>query len=94
MKADTKTIQSTLEKAQKQVTELVDEGGIKEVVADKGYHSGDILRQLDEQQIRSYIPETRPGKAALAGRSTCRRTINSSAEATRKLARAVRFRCY
>jgi transposase len=59
---DTKTIQSTLEEAQKQVTELVDEGGIKEVVADKGYHSGDVLRQLDEQQIRSYIPEPDRGK--------------------------------
>jgi transposase len=65
---DTKTIQSTLEEAQKQVTELVDEGGIKEVVADKGYHSGDVLRQLDEQQIRSYIPEPDRGKRHWQGK--------------------------
>jgi len=65
---DTRTIQSTLEQAQGMVTELVDEGGIKEVVADKGYHSGEVLRQLDEQQIRSYIPEPDRGKRHWQGK--------------------------
>ena len=76
---DTKTLQSTLEEAQKQVTELVDEGGIKEVVADKGYHSGDLLRQLDEQQVCSCIPEADRGKRQWQGkglsRSGCMRTV-------------------
>ena len=30
-----------------------------EVVADKGYHSSDVVRDLSEMGIRSYVPEPR-----------------------------------
>lgn len=81
---DTKTIQSTLEEAQKQVTELVDEGGIKEVVADKGYHSGDVLRQLDEQQIRSYIPEPDRGKRHWQGKEAEQKRVYANRRRVRR----------
>jgi transposase len=35
----------------------VNVSGIEEVVADKGYHSGALLEQLNSDEIRSYIPE-------------------------------------
>lgn len=81
---DTKTIQSTLEEAQKQVTELVDEGGIKEIVADKGYHSGDVLRQLDEVQIRSYIPEPNRGKRHWQGKEAEQKRVYANRRRVRR----------
>jgi hypothetical protein len=36
---------------------MVNERGIEEVVADKGYHSGQVLKTLYTHGIRSYIPE-------------------------------------
>jgi transposase len=81
---DTRTIQSTLEEAQKQVTELVDEGGIKEVVADRGYHSGDVLRQLDEQQIRSYIPEPDRGKRHWQGKEAEQKRVYANRRRVRR----------
>ena len=35
---------------------------MEEVVADKGYHSGAVLRKLHEQEARSYIPEPERGQ--------------------------------
>ena len=32
-------------------------GGIEEVVADKGYHSGPVLEELQAAGVRTYIPE-------------------------------------
>jgi transposase len=32
-------------------------GGIEEVVADKGYHSGPVLEQMKAVGVRTYIPE-------------------------------------
>ena len=31
--------------------------GIEELVADKGYHSGEALEQVKEEKVRTYIPE-------------------------------------
>jgi transposase len=53
---DTSTMGRTLEEAQA-AAELVNERGIEEVVADKGYHSGAVLEELHQQGMRSYIPE-------------------------------------
>jgi transposase len=36
---------------------LVNLGGIEEVVADKGYHSGPALKDLQAAGVRTYIPE-------------------------------------
>jgi transposase len=67
---DTTTIQTTLEEAQTVVTKLVDEDGIQEVVADRGYHSSAVLGHLEEQEIRSYIPEPDRGKRHWEGKET------------------------
>ena len=68
---DTTTIQETLAEAGEAVAELiaheaevapeekpqVNLGGIEEVVADKGYHSGPVLEELQAAGVRTYIPE-------------------------------------
>jgi transposase len=65
---DTRTMQSTLEQAQSVVTEQVDENGIREVIADKGYHSGAVLEHLEAEKIRSYIPEPNRGNRHWQGK--------------------------
>jgi len=58
---DTTTIHKTLEEAQAAAREINDQG-VEEVVADKGYHSGAVLTDVQEQQVRSYIPEPERGR--------------------------------
>ena len=58
---DTTTIQKTLEEAQA-VARETNERGVEEVVADKGYHSGAVLKDVHEQEVRSYIPEPERGR--------------------------------
>jgi transposase len=58
---DTTTIHRTLEEAQAAALE-VNERGVEEVVADKGYHSGAVLTELHGQEVRSYIPEPERGR--------------------------------
>jgi transposase len=58
---DTTTIHKTLEEAQAVACEI-NQAGVEEVVADKGYHSGAVLREVHEQEIRSYIPEPERGR--------------------------------
>lgn len=53
---DTTTIKETLEEAQ-EMARLIDGLGVEEVVADKGYHSGGVLKKLHLEGVRSYIPE-------------------------------------
>ncbi len=57
---DTTTIGVTLQEAQANAA-LIDERGVEEVVADKGYHSNDVLVDLHEEGVRSYIPEPERG---------------------------------
>ena len=64
---DTTTIGPTLDEAQ-QAAEMVNERGIEEVVADKGYHSGDVLKRLYTQGVRSYIPEPDRGRRRWNGK--------------------------
>ena len=58
---DTSTIRETLEEAQA-AAKAINGEGVEEVVADKGYHSGAVLEDLDEQKARSYIPEPDRGR--------------------------------
>src|SRR5436309_106490 len=58
---DTTTIGKTLEEAQA-VAREINERGVEEVVADKGYHSGAVLTEMHEQEVRSYIPEPERGR--------------------------------
>jgi transposase len=58
---DTTTIGKTLEEAQV-VAREINERGVEEVVADKGYHSGAVLTAVHAQEVRSYIPEPDRGR--------------------------------
>ena len=64
---DTTTIQKTLAEAQT-TAQAVNERGVEELVADRGYHSGKVLKQLQEQGIRSYIPEPDRGRRCWKGK--------------------------
>lgn len=69
---DTKTIEKTLTTADANLAEVRQEGSqaakeqlaerVEEVVADKGYHSNDVLTKLEEVEVRSYIPEPARGR--------------------------------
>ena len=63
---DTTTIQETLEEAQSAAREI-NEWGVEEVVADKGYHSGAVLKEMHEQEVRSYIAEPERGRRKWQG---------------------------
>ena len=65
---DTATVMETLIQAGENVAELIGTEapdqkpqvhltGIEEVVADKGYHSGAVLVEMNSAEIRTYIPE-------------------------------------
>jgi transposase len=68
---DTTTVKETLTEAGATVAELIEReadrrapetpqvnlGGIEEVVADKGYHSGPVLKEMKAAGVRTYIPE-------------------------------------
>lgn len=70
--ADTETVEATVIEAGVAVAEVAGErdpqgqypvhpGGIQEVVADKGYHSNDVLCGMRELQMRTYIAEPQRG---------------------------------
>src|ERR1700686_1883516 len=80
---DTTTMPETLADAGLAVADLVDReaelhpekepkvnvAGIEELVADKGYHSGEALEQVKELEVRTYIPEKKqPGKRHWKGK--------------------------
>jgi len=64
---DTTTIGVTLQEAQANAT-LINERGVEEVVADKGYHSNQVLVDLHEEGARSYIPEPERGPRNWVGK--------------------------
>jgi transposase len=53
---DTTTMKATLAEAQS-VARQVNPLGVEELVADKGYHSGEVLKTLHAEGVRSYLPE-------------------------------------
>lgn len=64
---DTATLHQTLVEAQ-EVARSISERGLEEAVADRGYHSGEVLKQLQAQGIRSYIPEPERGRRRWQGK--------------------------
>jgi transposase len=68
---DTATLEETLSEAGMAVAELVSREveqhpedppkvnvkGIEELVTDKGYHSGEVLKRVTSYEVRTYIPE-------------------------------------
>jgi len=77
--ADTETIPATVCEAGVAVAELIQEKtpegkytvhpeGVEEVVADRGYHSNDALRELHAIDVRTYIAEPERGRRNWKGR--------------------------
>ena len=64
---DTSTLQKTLAKAQ-QMAQSITGQGLEEMVTDKGYHSGPVLKELHVQGLRSYIPEPERGRRCWTGK--------------------------
>jgi transposase len=64
---DTTTVQQTLEAAQANVRQIHPEG-VRELVADKGYHSGPVLIDLHQAGVRSYLPEPERGRRRWQGK--------------------------
>ena len=64
---DTTTMPVTLAEAQK-AAQPVNPLGVEEVVADKGYHSGEALKELHVEGMRSYIPEPQRGRRHWRGK--------------------------
>jgi len=70
-KGDTKSLPATLDKAQENLDELVDDPDVgemlhedagREIVADKGYHGNDMLLALTKEEYRTYISEPDRGR--------------------------------
>src|SRR6516164_7089998 len=87
---DTTTVKQTLAEAGTTVAELIEReaaaqplekpqvnlGGIEEVVADKGYHSGPTLQQMQAAGVRTYIPEKKQaGKRHWVGKDDEQRLV-------------------
>jgi len=86
---DTTTIHQTLAEAGEAVAELIEHEavtapaeepkvnleGLEEVVADKGYHSGEVLQDLRAVDCRSYIPEPERGRRKWAGKHEERKQV-------------------
>lgn len=66
---DTTTVSKTLEEAQANA-KLLNERGVEELVADKGYHSGATLVAMHQESVRTYIPEPERGRRKWQGRET------------------------
>ncbi len=64
---DTKTMPVTLTEAQS-AAQQINERGIEEVIGDKGYHSGEVLGELHQRGMRSYIPEPDRGQRKWTGK--------------------------
>jgi transposase len=89
-RGDTTTVKETLAEAGAAIAELIEReaeaqplekpqvnlGGIEEVVADKGYHSGPLLKQMRAAGVRTYIPEKRQaGKRHWVGKEDQQRLV-------------------
>ena len=87
---DTTTVQETLVAAGTTVVELIERemevrptekplvhlGGVEEVVADKGYHSGPVLQEMKATGVRTYIPEKKQaGKRHWVGKEDQREVV-------------------
>ena len=55
--------------AEQAVQRTVNQAGIEEVVADKGYHSNEVMRTLAEWKLRSYVAEPERGARKWKGKA-------------------------
>jgi transposase len=78
---DTTTVHETLKQAQANA-ELINERGVEEAVLDKGYHSGEVLINLDQHGVRSYIPEPDRGKRNWDGKELEKKRVEANRRRT------------
>lgn len=90
---DTGTIMDTLAEAEGQLGQLQRKAslaglvhGMEEIVADKGYHSDDVLLGLNEVGLRSYVSEPDRGRRRWRGARSAQRAVY----ANRRRARGAR----
>jgi hypothetical protein len=72
--ADTESIGETVAEAgvavaEQAVQRAVNQARIEEVVADKGYHSNEVMRKLAEWKLRSYVAEPERGARKWKGKA-------------------------
>ena len=66
---DTQTLGGTLRMAQEEVEAVGSGAEVREVVADKGYHSNETVLELKELGLRGYLSETDRGRRNWKGRN-------------------------
>lgn len=79
---DTTTVRNTLAEAQSAAREI-NPRGVEEIVADKGYHSGEVLKHLYGEGVRSYIPQPERGKRNWQGKAAERKRTQENRRRTR-----------
>jgi transposase len=73
---DTKTVEKTITKAAENVEQVVpDRDGIQELVADKGYHSNEVLEAMTDLGVRTYISEPDRGRRNWEGKQAARDAV-------------------
>jgi transposase len=76
---DTKSIEETVAAAAENLEKAKpDHDGIQELVADKGYHSNEVLVALDELEVRSYISEPARGRRRWKDKEAARHAVYSN----------------
>lgn len=79
-KGDTRTLGETFSAAAQNLEQVEQEHegeaqAAQELVADKGYHSNDVLRDLTELEVRSYVSEPARGRRRWKGRQAERDAV-------------------
>jgi transposase len=82
-RGDTTSYAETLDAAQCEAVQS-HPNGIEEVVMDKGYHSGAVMTDLAEREIRSYIPEPEHGKRHWLGKAEEQRRVYANRRRVRE----------
>ena len=87
--ADTATVETTVLEAGLAVAELVatptpqgeyvvNAGGVEEVVADKGYHSNEVMVTFAEMEVRTYVAEPDRGERNWEGKQAEQQAVYSN----------------
>jgi len=86
-RGDTQSLGTTLSETIENVSESIGRT-VRELVTDKGYHSNDVMADLAEMKVRSYVSEPNRGRRRWKGKERERRAVN----ANRRRIRGIRGR--
>ena len=83
-KGDTESLHETLDEAFEQVSSVTaDEAAVEAIVADRGYHRNDVLADIDELGLRSYIAEPDRGRCRWKGKKDLQAIVYANRRRTR-----------